>query len=132
MNTQPVNTVDEYIATHPVEVQLRMLQIRAIIRKTAPDVTEKLSYGMPAYALNGTPLAYFAGYRNHIGFYPIPSSIEAFKAQLAGYRQGKGSVQFQHSKPLPLELIEQMVQYRKTVIRIKNESTRNNKNDQTV
>lgn len=121
MNTQPITTVSEYIAAHPAEAQLRMQQIRTLIRKTAPEVTEKLAYGMPAYVLENKPLAYFAAYRNHIGFYPLPSSLEAFGTQLSGYRRGKGSVQFPHSKPLPLDLIEQIVQYRKAVIRKKNE-----------
>ena len=67
---------------------------------------------MPAFYLNGRPLVYFAGFKKHTGFYPIPSGMEAFKEELSAYKQGKGSVQFPLNKPLPLDLIRRIVEFR--------------------
>ena len=106
-----VNSIDAYIANCPVEVQKMLEEIRTVIKQTAPEAQEKISYGMPAFTLNGN-LVYFAAFKEHIGFYPIPSGIEAFKAELSAYKQGKGSVQFPLDRPMPLELIRRIVEFR--------------------
>ena len=90
--TKPT-TIDEYIAACPQDVQGKLQELRATIRKAAPDAEETISYQMPAFKLYGN-LVYFAAFKNHIGFYPIPTGIEAFKKELLVYKQGKGSVQF--------------------------------------
>lgn len=106
----PVN-VDEYIAMFPKTVQERLMMMRQIIKKQAPEAEEKISYGMPAYHLNG-PLVYFAGYAKHIGFYATPSGHEKFKKALSVYKQGKGSVQFPLEEVLPVKLVEDIVKFR--------------------
>jgi uncharacterized protein YdhG (YjbR/CyaY superfamily) len=103
--------VDEYITGYPEEIQKRLEQIRAIVRKAAPMAIEIISYGMPAYKLNGM-LLYFAAHTNHIGLYPMASGIEAFKKELAAYKSAKGSVQFPNSKPLPAKLITSILKLR--------------------
>ncbi len=105
------NEIDTYIAAFPQETQVMLEQLRATIKKAAPQAKEVLSYRMPAYKLNGI-LLYFAGYKNHIGFYPLASGIEAFKNELSGYKWAKGSVQFPLHQPLPLELITRIVTFR--------------------
>jgi uncharacterized protein YdhG (YjbR/CyaY superfamily) len=104
-------TVDEYISNLPAEVQEKMNRIRKTIKENAPDAVEKMSYGMPAYTQNGM-LLYFAAHKNHIGFYPLVSAIKVFKDELAEYHCSKGTVQFPHSKPLPLDLIKEIVIFR--------------------
>lgn len=103
--------VDAYISGFPKDTQKLLKQVRATIKKIAPQAEEVISYGMPAYKLNG-PLLYFAGYKNHIGFYPMPSAVVAFKKQILDYKWAKGSVQFPFDKPLPLELIEKITRFR--------------------
>ncbi len=103
--------IDEYIADFPRETQKILEQLRAAIKSAAPEADEVISYGMPAFRFNGM-LVYFAGYKNHIGFYPTPSAIEYFKAALSMYKGAKGSVQFPLDKPLPLKLIDEIVRYR--------------------
>ncbi len=105
------STVDEYIAMFPPEVQKKMREIRATIHAAAPQATEKISYQMPTFVLDGN-LVYFGGFESHIGFYPIPSGIEAFKEELSRYKQGKGSVQFPLDQPMPLDLIRRIVLFR--------------------
>jgi len=109
---QPVpTTIDAYIAGFPPDVQAIMRKIRQTIHETAPDAKEKISYGMPTFTLNGN-LVYFAGFKKHIGFYPIPSGVEAFKDELSAYKQGKGSVQFPLDQPIPYDLIRRIVAFR--------------------
>jgi uncharacterized protein YdhG (YjbR/CyaY superfamily) len=103
--------IDEYIAGFPQDVQEILEKIRATVREAAPEAKEKISYGMPAFTLNGN-LVYFAAFKNHIGFYPIPSGIEQFKEELSVYKQGKGSVQFPLDEPMPYELITHIVKFR--------------------
>jgi len=103
--------VDAYLATFPETTQAKLNQIRAAIKKAAPKAEEVISYGMPAYKLNGM-LVYFAGYKTHVGFYPTPSGIEAFKKELSVYKGAKGSVQFPLSEALPLALITKIVKFR--------------------
>jgi uncharacterized protein YdhG (YjbR/CyaY superfamily) len=104
-------TIDDYIAGYPADVQAILQQIRQTIHETAPEATEAISYGMPTFKLNGN-LVHFGAFKNHIGFYPVPSGMEAFKDELAAYKQGKGSVQFPLDKPMPLDLIRRIVEFR--------------------
>jgi len=92
-------TIDEYIKTFPKDVRGILEQMRQTIRTAAPEAVEAISYQMPTFKLNGKNLVHFAAFKNHIGFYPIPSGIEAFKKELSAYKQGKGSVQFPLDKP---------------------------------
>jgi uncharacterized protein YdhG (YjbR/CyaY superfamily) len=114
-----IKTVDEYISHHPENVRVLLLKIRNIILKAAPDATESISYGMPAYKLNGKPLVYFAAYKNHIGFYATPTGHLKFAAELSKYKQGKGSVQFPLEEPLPFQLIASIVKFRAEENRLK-------------
>lgn len=104
-------TIDEYILTFPLNVQEILQAVRQVIKEAAPDATEKISYQMPTFALHGN-LVHFAAYINHLGFYPSSSGIEAFKNQLSGYKGAKGSVQFPIDKPMPYELIREIVTFR--------------------
>lgn len=106
----PAN-VEQYISTFPGEMQLILQQVRATIKGAAPGAEECIAYAMPAYKLNG-PLVYFAGYKNHVGFYATPTGHEAFKKELSKYKEGKGSVQFPLDQPMPLKLIEKIVKFR--------------------
>lgn len=120
-----ITTVQDYIASFPPDVGKLLEQVREIILEIAPSATESISYGMPAYKLGG-PLAYFAGYKNHIGFYPTPAGLEAFKEDLAPYKTGKGSVQFPLDAPLPVQLIRKIVVYRMGILQSKPARKKNN------
>jgi uncharacterized protein YdhG (YjbR/CyaY superfamily) len=112
MEKQPrYATIDEYIATFPTETQKRLKAIRKLVAKLAPEATEKISYQIPTFYLNGN-LIHFAGFTRHIGLYPTPVGIEEFKEELSKYKQGRGSVQFPLDEPLPLELIARIVKAR--------------------
>ena len=108
-------TVDIYIQGFQPEVQERLNEIRSLIKQLAPNAKESISYGMPAYSLNG-PLVYFAGYKSHVGLYATPVTHEAFKEELKKYKTGKGSVQFPLNEPLPVSLITRMIEFRKELI----------------
>jgi len=110
MNTL-INSIDEYIGTFPQEIQTLLEQIRDTIRQAAPEAEEAIKYAMPTFVLNGN-LVHFAAFKNHIGFYPVPSGIEAFKKELSVYKGAKGSVQFPLDKPMPLKLISEIVKFR--------------------
>jgi len=105
------NTIDEYIATFPLEVQKILNSLRQTIHATAPQATEKISYQMPTFFLHGN-LVHFAAYKNHIGFYPAPSGIEQFAGELSRYEGSKGAIRFPIDQPLPLDLITRIVKYR--------------------
>jgi uncharacterized protein YdhG (YjbR/CyaY superfamily) len=111
MNKSP-ETVNVYIATFPESTQLILRKVRSIIKNSAPEAVESIAYGMPAYKFNGKPLVYFAGYKNHIGFYATPTGHEAFAEELSKFKQGKGSVQFPLTAPMPYKLIERIVEFR--------------------
>ena len=104
-------TIDEYIAGFPQDIQEILNELRAVIKAASPDAEEKISYQMPAYSLNGN-LVYFAAYKDHVGFYPTSSGIEYFKEELAGFQISKGTIRFPLGKPLPLDLICHMVDFR--------------------
>lgn len=103
--------IDQYIASQKPEVQTLLEQMRQTIKKAAPEAEEVISYNMPAFKYHGM-LVYFAAYKNHIGFYATPTGHSEFKEELSVYKQGKGSVQFPLTHPLPLDLISRMVQFR--------------------
>ena len=105
-------SVDEYIKFYPNDVQEMLEKLRTLIKKNAPKAVETISYGMPAYKINGKPLVYFAAFKKHIGLYATPSAQAAFSQKLSTYKQGKGSVQFPLNKALPMELIEQIIQFK--------------------
>ena len=111
MMTGKYETIDEYIALFPKEVQAKLKQVRAAIIKAAPKATEAIKYGIPTYVLNGN-LVHFGGYKTHIGFYPSPRGLEEFKKELAAYKGGKGTVQFPLDEPIPVGLITKIVKYR--------------------
>ncbi|RIV27016.1 hypothetical protein DYU11_01475 [Fibrisoma montanum] len=111
MMTSKPNTIDEYIAAFPTDVQTVLQQVRATIRKAAPDAQETIKYAMPTYVLDGN-LVYFAAFQYHIGFYATPTGNEAFTEDLSGYKTGKGSIQFPLSQPMPLDLITRIVRFR--------------------
>ena len=105
------NTVDDYIAQFPADIQKILESLRKVIKETAPDAKEKISYQMPSFYLHGN-LVYFAAYKNHIGFYPTSSGIAAFQQEISNYKNSKGAVQFPLDKPLPYELISKIVEFR--------------------
>ena len=104
-------TTDAYIAQFPEDTQRVLQEIRTVIRKAAPEAEEVISYGMPAYKLNGM-LVFFGAHDKHIGFYPTPSGIEKFKNELSVFKGAKGSVQFPLDEPLSVELITKIVKFR--------------------
>ena len=108
-----MNAIDEYIAQFKPEIQEILKKIRALIHEIAPGSFETISYQMPAFLFNGKPLAYFAVFKKHIGFYPTPTGIDEFNEDLSSYKHGKGSVQFPLNKPIPFDLIARIVQFRK-------------------
>ena len=107
-----MNPVDDYIASFPPDIQAILTRIRELIKQQAPEAVESFAYGMPAYKTNGRPLVYFAAFDKHIGFYATPSGHTRFSEELSVYKQGKGSVQFPLNKPIPYELIRQIVEFR--------------------
>lgn len=110
-NNKP-RSIDEYIAAFPTETQIVLEQIRAAIKNVAPDAEETISYGIPTFKLNNTYVVYFAGFKNHIGFYPAPVAVEAFQKEFESYKTGKGSIQFPLDQPMPFDLITRIVQFR--------------------
>ena len=106
-----LTTIDEYISNFPVEVQTKLKQLRGIINILAPEAKEVISYGMPAFKLNGI-LMYFAAHKNHVGFYPYTSAILKFKSELLNFKTSKGTIQFPFNKSLPIELITKIVAFR--------------------
>ncbi len=106
-----VENIDDYISLYPVEIGKRLEKIRQIIKKNIPEAEEVIGYQMPAFKYHGI-LVYFAAFKNHIGFYPTSTGIEAFKQELSEYKSSKGAVQFPHEKPLPLDLIKRIVVFR--------------------
>ena len=108
--TQPKN-IDSYIASQPENTKEKLEILRKTIQKAAPNAEETISYGLPTFKQNGV-LVHFGGFKNHIGFYALPTGNTAFKNELGDYKQGKGSVQFPLEKPLPIDLITKIVLFR--------------------
>ena len=107
----PYSTVDEYIAGYDGEVRERMEKLRALIMSCSPSITEKIAWGMPTFVLNGN-LVHFAAGKHHIGFYPAPSGVEAFTQKSLEYKHSKGAVQLPNDKPMPYDLIREVVNFR--------------------
>ena len=105
------DTVDAYIRRQPEKVRPILEQVRAAIKKAAPRATEAITYQLPTFRLNGN-LVHFGAFKNHIGFYPTPSGIKAFRTELSSYKTSKGAVQFQLDQPVPLDLIGMIVRFR--------------------
>jgi len=103
--------IDEYIGNHPPNVQKILQELRMIVHELAPDVQEAISYGIPTFKLNGN-LVHFAAFEKHIGFYPTPSGITAFRERLSPYSTSKGAVQFPLNGPIPYDLVRDMVRFR--------------------
>lgn len=104
-------TVDEYIAGYDGEIRIRMEKLRNLILTCSPDITEKISWGMATFVLHGN-LVHFSGQKQHLGFHPSPSAIVAFANRLGDYKYSKGTVQLPYEKPMPYDLIEEMVMFR--------------------
>lgn len=105
-------TIDSYIIGFPQDVQERLQRVRQVIAQAAPDAEEAIRYQMPTFRLAGKNLVHFAAFAHHIGFYPIPSGISAFKKELARFKKGKGSVQFPLDEPIPYDLVRRIVLFR--------------------
>lgn len=103
--------IDTYIASFPAETQKLLKQIRETIKEAAPDAEEKMGYGIPTFTLQGN-LVHFASFKNHIGFYPAPSGIVAFRKELVAYKNSKGAVQFPIDKAIPFGLIAKIAKFR--------------------
>ena len=110
MEKQSFETIDQYILLQTPEIRAKLNAIRAAIREAAPDAAEKISYQMPTF-WQKVNIAHFAAFSRHIGFYPGPEAIEAFRERIAPYRNSKGAVQFPLDRPLPLDLVRDMVRF---------------------
>ena len=111
-NRSSADSIDNYIARFPPETQKVLEELRALIKSTAPDATETISYAIPTFDLNGHHLVHFAGYAQHVGFYPTGRGVDAFKEELGAYKGGKGSVQFPLDRPIPTDLVRRIVEFR--------------------
>ncbi len=112
MNPSKPTTIEEYIASFPKDTQQTLNELRKLVVATVPNCIESISYGMPAYKLNGKPMIYFAAFKHHIGIYATPITHEAFADELSAYKQGKGSVQFPLNQAFPYELVKKMIIYK--------------------
>jgi len=105
-------TIDEYIEAFPADVRTILQKIRRTIQSAAPGMTEAISYGIPAFKLNGKSLIYFAAFKNHVSVYPAPRGAREFADEIASYKGGKGTVQFPLDKPIPYDLITRIVEFK--------------------
>ena len=110
MVTTKPNNIDEYISGFPPDVQQMLQQVRVTIKEAAPGAEETIKYAMPTFTYKGN-LVYFAAFKKHIGFYPVPTGNDAFEKELSSYKTGKGSVQFLFDRPMPLTLIRRLVKF---------------------
>lgn len=106
------SSIDEHIDSLPEERREALEKIRKIVHNVCPDATETIRYGIPTFQLNGKNLLHFAGYENHIGFYPSPNGMKKFEKELKPYASGKGTAQFPWDKPLPIDLIKKIIRFR--------------------
>jgi len=104
-------SIDEYIRAQPKEVQPTLERLRQTIKKAAPEAEEAISYGMPTFKMRG-PLAYFAAFKNHVGFFPTSTPIPVFKKDLAAYKTSKGTIQFPLDRPIPYGLVMKIVKFK--------------------
>lgn len=103
-------TIDEYISSQPEEIQQNLMEVRNAIRGAIPEAQERISWSMPTY-WKGHNIIQFAGFKKHIGLYPGPEAVEVFSEKLKEYKTSKGTIQFPHNKPLPLELIGEIAKW---------------------
>lgn len=113
MEENKFRTIDEYISGFRPEIQEKLQKVREVIKDAAPTATEKISWQMPTFYLQGN-LVHFAAHKNHIGFYPGANGVEVFKQELEEYKTSKGAVQFPYEKPIPFDLITRIVKFRVT------------------
>lgn len=106
------DAVDAYLAGFPAPTRKVLEELRALVRASAPEAQERISYAIPTFDLNGKHLVHFAGFARHVGFYPTASGIEAFRSEIEPFKTGKGSVQFPLDRPLPADLIRRLVEFR--------------------
>jgi uncharacterized protein YdhG (YjbR/CyaY superfamily) len=106
-----MKTIDEYIETFDPTIQKTLNEMRNFIKTEVPEAMEKISYGMPTFYLNGN-LVHFAAFKDHYGFFPSPSGIDAFEKELTPYRTGKGTLRFSIDKPIPWDIIQKVIQFR--------------------
>ena len=116
MSRTEASTIDEYVAGFPEQTQSALEEVRRVIRETAPDATESISYAIPTFDISGHHLVHFAGYANHIGLYPAPIDVESFAVALAPYKSGKATAKFPLEQPLPTDLIREIVSWRLGVL----------------
>lgn len=112
MQAQTFPTIDAYIAQFSPEIQKLLQKIRQTIHAAAPEAEEAMRYGIPTFRLHDKNLVHFGGYQEHIGFYPAPSGIAAFADEMKEYQEGKGTIRFPHSEPIPYDLITRVTQFR--------------------
>lgn len=105
-------TIDEYIASFPLDIREKLDGIRAVIRKTAPDAEEAIRYGIPTFRQNGSNLVHFAAFKDHLSFFPTPSGVAKFRKELSAFKVSKGTVQFPISGPVPYDLVERITRFR--------------------
>ena len=119
-NKKEFKSVKEYLDSQPEKTRKALLELKESILNVVPNATELLNYNIPAYALSKggkrEQQIMIAGYKSHVGLYPHPTTMEKFDIELKNYKKGKGSVQFQLDKPLPKDLIERMIEYRKNLL----------------
>lgn len=105
-------SVDDYIQGFPRDIQKVLEETRSLIQELVPDAEETIKYDMPTFTLNGKNLVYFAAWKKHLGFYPVPTGNPEWEAKLANYKTGNGSIQFPYDKMIPYDLIKKLVKYR--------------------
>jgi uncharacterized protein YdhG (YjbR/CyaY superfamily) len=110
-------SIDEFISYFGPEIRQKLETLRNLIREVAPDTEESISYQIPTFKLKGKVLVHFSAYKTHIGFYPTPNAIIAFKDELSGYKTSKGTIQFTHEKELPIMLIRKIVEFRAAMVK---------------
>lgn len=104
--------IDTYISTFPLDTQKKLQQLREVMVSSIPEATEKIAYGIPTIQLKGKNVVHFAGYNNHIGFYPTPAILTKFKKELSPFKSSKGAVQFPLNQPIPFKLVQKMMAFR--------------------
>jgi uncharacterized protein YdhG (YjbR/CyaY superfamily) len=112
MKMKDYSNIDEYIRTFPKAVQDVLVKMRQLVKDFAPGTEEAIRYGMPTVRLKGKNLLHFAAYSDHIGFYPTPSGINAFKKELRSYVTGKGTISFPVKGPIPWNLVKKVIEFR--------------------
>ena len=115
-NIEPQESVDAYITAFPQEIKEKLIEMRELIHSAEPRVGEKISWGMPTFTLNGKALVHFAAQKAHVGFYPAPETILHFQSRLSEYKTTKGGIQLPYKKPIPTELIKDMVKFRAIIL----------------